>query len=211
LALAGLTGIGVEAALVLTLGRALSVAGLIAIAGVLRARVETSDAARFAGLASELPLLAAFGGVAFLGAIALPGTLSSAGAWAALAGTFPTQPLWVLAALIPLTVAAAAALAQGSRLFFGKLPESWRKSRLLEPHAGRFPALDRSERLALGVVALLIVGLGFCPQLVTRACDSSALDYAERVQSPGPTQVAASPTSGSNERLALATLNSGVP
>jgi NADH-quinone oxidoreductase subunit M len=204
IALSGLTGMGVQGALALASSLALAGTGLLVVAAVLRDRVQISDSSRFGGLAAELPVFGVLSGAVFLGSMAVPGTLAFVGQAAGFAGAFPLHPALVLLALLVLVAIGVAHLSAYSRTFFGKLPDSWRRSRFLEPHGGKFPALESRELIALGLCAALVVLLGVYPKLVLRLTDSSALDYAERVSPPGPTEVAlAPPTHADPARLAL--------
>jgi NADH-quinone oxidoreductase subunit M len=194
LSLSGLTGIAVEGALAQTVGHGLAAAALLAVVGALRDRVGTADSARLGGLAGDAPLLAALAGVAFAGSMALPGTLAFVGQTMGVVGALPRHPALVLAMAAVVVASGAAHVGAYSRTFFGEVPEAWRQSRHLEPHGGRFPELVPRELGALGAAAALVLALGLAPQLLLRLSDSSALDHAERVSPPGPTEVAIAPT-----------------
>lgn len=205
-ALSGLTGIGVQSGLAQTVGHGLAAAMLLVVAGALRDRVETADAASFGGLARELPIFAVLAGVAFFGSMGLPGTAPFVSQLMGLFGALPKHPGPALAVLLVMVVMGAAYARQYARVFFGELPAAWRESRFLEPHGGRFPPLWRRERVALGTLAILLILLGFWPSVLLRLSASSALDHADRVVPPGPTQVSARPQSPPSRLLAQAPL-----
>lgn len=194
LSLSGLTGIGVEGALAQNAGHALAAAALLAVVGALRDRVGTSDSSALGGIAADAPLFAVLAGVAFAGSMALPGTAAFVGQTMGVVGAIPHQPWLVPGAVIVALAAAAAHAAAYARTFFGEVPERWRQSRELEPHGGRFPDLASGELGALAGAAVLVIALGFAPGLLLRLTDSSALDAAERVSPPGPTEVSSAPT-----------------
>jgi NADH-quinone oxidoreductase subunit M len=178
-ALGGLTGIGVQAALTQAIGHGLAGAALLVAVGVLRDRTRTANRA----LAAAMPGFGLLAGIAFLGSMALPGTLTFIGAIMGLVGAFPMHPALALLALLVIALSATAHLAGYSRAF------GLRAAAQQASPAG----LERREITALALCALLLISLGFWPRALLRLSDASALDQAERVRPPGPTQIATSP------------------
>jgi NADH-quinone oxidoreductase subunit M len=174
-ALGGLTGIGVQGALTQAAGMGLSGAALLVAVGALRARGRA--------LAAELPGFGLLLGVVFLGSMALPGSLPFIGALMAVIGSFPMHPALALLAVAVLVLSGAAHVAGYARA----LPSSAR-TETTQP-----PGFRQRELVALGLCALLLVVLGLFPRALLRLTDSAALDQAERVRPPGPTQIASTP------------------
>jgi hypothetical protein len=84
----------------------------------------------------------------------------------------------------------AVALVRGyAKVFLGKFPERWQKSRFLEAHGGNMPLLEERELGVLLTIAGLSFVLGFWPSPLNRIIDASALDQAEYANRPGALEI----------------------
>jgi NADH-quinone oxidoreductase subunit M len=183
------TAIGVQGAIALLIAHALTSPLWFVVTAILQDRVRTADTARFGGLSTELPLLALLTAAVSFGSMGAPGSFGFIGQLLNVLGAVPFWPGAAILAALSLVPVAAAHIRVYARLFFGELPASWQASPLLEPHGGRFPALERREILTLAPAALLSVALGLWPRPALGPIEASAFDAVIRVNPPGPLQV----------------------
>ncbi len=187
--LASLTAIGVEGAVLLCVSRALTLAGVLAVAAMIEARVHTSRFDRLGGIVRELPAFSVFAGALFFAAGLGGGTLPLLGFFATVTGALPTLR-WAAFAVPVVGLFGTLAYARAfTRVFLGEFPSSWKKSRFLEAHGGKLPLLDERELGLLVGVAGLVILLGFWPAPLARVIDSSALDQAEYANPPGALEI----------------------
>lgn len=187
---AALTAAGLQGALLLSLGRALTLALLLGVLGMARAPDGSSLAGR---IARGSPMLAALGAVAWLGAALGPGTLAFTGAISALFGGLPTLRAVALVEAFALVLLAAAVVRSYRRTFLG-----------VDTGPRVAAALPAERELSVTLAAaILLVVLGLWPRPLLRLIDSSCLDQAEQVNPPGALEVVQAPR-GTPERLASA-------
>ncbi len=189
LSLSSSTGAGVQGAVAQMLSHGLVVAALVGALGFIHSRVETTRLDELGGLAKDMPRLAVLFGVVVLASVGLPGSSGFVGQWMSVASAMPMNPGLAIGAAASLVLLGAFHWRAFSRLFLGNIPETWTQSRHLEPHGGRFPELRDSELSALIPLVVAIILVGLHPFAVLRLVASSALDHAERVHPPSPTQL----------------------
>jgi NADH-quinone oxidoreductase subunit M len=176
--LSSLTGIGVQAALLLMIGRALFAAVGLGLDAVGLGEASSPEPAH--ELLRHLVVLAGAAG---------PGSLGFLGVLSALAGAMPTQPAAALAGLLPALCLGGAAL----RFELGGSTRSLAGS-------GASPVRERDTTVLL-TLAVLLLGLGLWPRPILRLADSSCLDQAEHVNGPSVMEIASAPATG-GDRLA---------
>ena len=163
---------------------------LVVVAGVVADRAHTQDIARLRGLGSEMPVYATFFGLAFLGALGLPGLAGFWGQVLAIFGAFPLYRGLACLAAFGGVLSAAAFLSAIQRVCMGKLDDEWRKSPYLEPFGGKFPEISFREIAALAPLAVLCVGLGLWPAPLFATIAGGVRDTTSLVNPPGPDQIA---------------------
>jgi NADH-quinone oxidoreductase subunit M len=111
---------------------------------------------QFGGLRKPAPVLAGLMGIVLFSALGLPGLNNFPGEFLIFRGAFPLA--WVAAtiSLLGLLVTAVVILTVIQKVFWGSLPE----------HCVNFPDLHHGERLALAPVIVLMLLVGFVPQLI---------------------------------------------
>jgi NADH-quinone oxidoreductase subunit M len=191
LALGSLTPQGIEACIVQMFNHGLITAMLFTLVGVVYDRVHTRDIDRFGGLASEMPLYAAFMGFAFMASLGLPGLSGFWGEAMTFIGAFPRYRVLTILAATGVIVTAAYHLWALQRIFLGKFREEWRANKYLKEFGGRFPEINMREIASLAPLAALVLLLGFWPRPLLHLIDQGSLEMHRWVDSPGPTQVAA--------------------
>jgi NADH-quinone oxidoreductase subunit M len=125
---------------------------------------------QFGGLRKPAPVLAGLMGIALFSALGLPGLNNFPGEFLIFRGAFPLA--WVAAAvsLLGLLVTAAVILTVIQKVFWGPLPE----------HCANFPDLHHGERLALAPVIVLMLLVGFVPQLILYSVNPTVLNLLAR-------------------------------
>ena len=189
--LSSLTPAGVQGAVTQLASHGVSAALLLAVVGMIHARVETTSSVELGGLAKQMPRLTVVVIVAFAASLGFVGTPGFIAQSLSVIGAAAQHPVVALLAAGGFGIAAVAHARQFCRAFLGEVSEAWQKSRFLEPHGGRFPDLRERELLAvLPLVVALVLG-GAYPRVVTGLSDTSSVDYAAFVNPPGPLQFAA--------------------
>ena len=111
---------------------------------------------QFGGLRKPAPVLAGLMGIALFSALGLPGLNNFPGEFLIFRGAFPLAWVAATVSLLGLLVTAAVILTVIQKVFWGPLPE----------HCVNFPDLHHGERLALAPVIVLMLLVGFVPQLI---------------------------------------------
>lgn len=193
-AIGSLTAIGLQAAVVLLVGRALGLAGALGVRSALAERVGREGVDRVSGLAREHPLLALVAAVAAATLAGLPCDALFVGVAETVVGSLPSAPVATLITLLALGLATAAAARAWLALGLGKFPEELRGSSRLVPFAGKLPPLRGAEKLGLLGFAALTILLGVAPRGWLLRVDGAALDHGGRVNPPGALEVVQTPT-----------------
>jgi NADH-quinone oxidoreductase subunit M len=193
LGLGALTPQGIEACLVQMFNHGLITSMLFTLVGVIYDRVHTREIDKFGGLASEMPLYAAFMGFAFMASLGLPGLSGFWGEALTFIGAFPRYRVLTVLAATGVIVTAAYHLWAIQRMFLGKLKAEWRENKYLAAFAGRFPEINGRELASLAPLALLVLLLGFWPRPLFGVIDKGVLEMHRWVDGGGWTQVASAP------------------
>jgi NADH:ubiquinone oxidoreductase subunit 4 (subunit M) len=127
-------------------------------------------------------MLAAMLAVGLGVSLGVPGLV---GAWAVVlsivggATPHPFVALWMAGAIV---VSAAAHARVGRVLLFEPVDPAWRRSRQLEPYAGKLPDATSLEMAALVPLAALALGLGLWPAPLLTPMEAAARDASAAVE-----------------------------
>ena len=156
--------IGYNGALLLMFAHGISIALLFALAGHLRTMTGTLEMSRMSGLAKRAPLFGLLFGMAAMASLGLPGFANFSaeimvflGGFASSAGEIGPVQLTTIFALWGVVISAVYMLRAYKNIFMGppgELPAS-------DP-----PALTLAEKLPLLLLTLVLLVIGFCPQLL---------------------------------------------
>ncbi|CCG41352.1 NADH-quinone oxidoreductase subunit M [Magnetospirillum molischianum] len=154
LGLFAMTPQGVEGALIQMLSHGVVAAALFLGVGVIYDRLHTREIARFGGLATRMPLYAAFFMLFTLASIGLPGTSGFVGEFLVLIGVFQVDRLVAVLTATGVILGAAYMLYLYRRVFFG---------RLVHEDLKMLPDLSAREILVFLPLAVLVIWMGVHP------------------------------------------------
>ena len=182
----------VQGALYQMLNHGVSTGALFVLVGMLYDRRHTHLIRDFGGLATPLPVIAAFFLFVSLASAGLPMLNGFVGEFLILAGTYARHANWVYPAAIGVILSAVYLLWAYQRVFFGDVTQE--KNRALLDADGR-------ERLVLVAFAALILWMGIGSVGFTRRTEASARRVFELMQRP----------QAYNARAALASRRPAIP
>jgi NADH-quinone oxidoreductase subunit M len=131
---------------------------LFLLVGVVYDRAHHRDIDRLGGLAQNMPIYAAYSGLAFFAALGLPGLSSFISEALVLIGSFQKYKVITVAATTGIVLTAGYFLWTMQRVFLGSLDKQ---------NAG-LPEISPREVLTLTPLALIVVLLGFYPMPVLK-------------------------------------------
>jgi NADH-quinone oxidoreductase subunit M len=163
---------GLQGSLIQMLNHGINVVGLFFIVDLLERRLGTRTLRDMGGIAKVAPRFAALFMIVMLGSIAVPLTNGFTGEFLLLNGVWNYNP-W-LGAVAGLTVIFGAVymLRAYGLVMFGETNDE----------TARFAELDSRETLVLGSIAVLVVVLGFFPNLILGITDASVTRILGTVQ-----------------------------
>ncbi len=130
---------------------------LFILVGVIYDRAHTREIDRFGGMATQMPVYAAFFGFAFMASLGLPGLSGFIGEVLVFLGAFPVYRVVTILAATGVIFTAAYHLWAMQRIQLGKWNEAnW-------PDRSHFPDLSTREVLTLVPMAAIVLVLGFWP------------------------------------------------
>ncbi|PYU32292.1 MAG: Fe-S-binding domain-containing protein [Acidobacteria bacterium] len=182
----------VQGALYQMLNHGVSTGALFVLVGMLYDRRHTHLIRDFGGLATPLPVIAAFFLFVSLASAGLPMLNGFVGEFLILAGTFTRHVNWASSAAIGIILSAVYLLWAYQRVFFGDVTQEKNRA-LLDA--------DRRERLVLAAFAALILWMGIGSVGFTRRTEASARNVFELMQRP----------QAYNARAALASARRAIP
>ena len=182
----------VQGALYQMLNHGVSTGALFVLVGMLYDRRHTHLIRDFGGLATPLPVIAAFFLFVSLASAGLPMLNGFVGEFLILAGTFTRHVNWASSAAIGIILSAVYLPWAYQRVFFGDVTQE--KNRALRD-------ADRRERLVLAAFAALILWMGIGSVGFTRRTEASARNVFELMQRP----------QAYNARAALASARRAIP
>ncbi|MBI1308914.1 MAG: NADH-quinone oxidoreductase subunit M [Proteobacteria bacterium] len=146
-------------ALLVMLNHGIVSAGLFLAVGVIYDRLHTRELAKFGGLVQIMPAYAFAVMFLTLAAVALPGTNSFVGEFLALAGSFPSAPVYTAIATTGVIFGALYMLHLYRGMLFGT------PSTFVEEHKSHLPDMSFREWLVFIPLLALIPILGLMPSL----------------------------------------------
>jgi NADH-quinone oxidoreductase subunit M len=169
-----------QGALYQMLNHGISTGALFLLVGMLYDRRHTHDISEFGGLATPMPVLAAFFLFVSLSSLGLPMLNGFVGEFLILNGTFQQHAQWAVIAVIGVIFSALYLLWAYQRTFFGDVTNV--KNRAL-------PDASIRERSTLWAMAAIILFMGIASPLITSRTESSVrqvFDQMKRSDAPQP-------------------------
>ncbi len=148
------TATGLNGAEFVMLAHGVSTGALFMLAGILYERRHTYEIADFGGLATRMPMYAAFFLFIVLASVGLPLLNGFVGEFLVLSGAFEAQAVYGILAATGVIWSACYLLWMYQRVFFGKVTQEVNKS-LLD--------LSRREKIALWPTAVVALIMGVAP------------------------------------------------
>lgn len=167
LGIATMTAAGASGAVLLMFHHGVLAALLFLAAGALQERAGHDRIAAFGGLASHVPVLAAFVALGFLAALAMPGLAPFVAELQILMGAWQRVPELAFFAALSMVLIGGAVVWTMQRLLFGALPES----------CASLADARRAEVVPWVPLALLLIGLGLYPQPLIEAVQASVFEF----------------------------------
>jgi NADH-quinone oxidoreductase subunit M len=164
-----------QGALYQMLSHGISTGALFLLVGALHDRRHTFKIRDYGGLATPMPVFAAFFLFVSLSSIGLPMLNGFVGEFLILAGTFERHTGWASWAALGTVLSAIYLLWAYQRVFFGEVTQ--------EPNR-TLPDADRRERLLLFAMAALILAMGIGSVAFTRRTEASARNTLDLMQRP---------------------------
>ena len=158
------TQAGLDGATFVMLAHGISTGALFMLAGILYERRHTYTMSEFGGLASSMPIYAAFFLFITLASAGLPLLNGFVGEFLVLSGAFRAQPWWGVLGATGVIWSACYLLWMYQRVFFGKI---------MQDINNRLPDLSGRERAALWPTAVIALLMGVAPLLWLNAIDPS--------------------------------------
>ncbi len=158
------TQAGLDGATFVMLAHGISTGGLFLLAGILYERRHTYEISEFGGLASSMPVYAAFFLFIVLASVGLPLLNGFVGEFLVLSGAFQARAVYGVLGATGVIWSAGYLLWLYQRVFFGKITQPVNQS---------LPDLDLRERIALVPPAVVALVMGVAPLLWLNAIDPS--------------------------------------
>jgi NADH-quinone oxidoreductase subunit M len=165
-----------QGALFQMLSHGVSTGALFLLVGMLYDRRHTHEIQQYGGLATPMPVLAAFFLFVSLASAGLPMLNGFVGEFLILAGTFQRHAAWAAWAASGVIISALYLLWAYQRVFFGAIT--------VEPNRV-LPDTDRREKLMLVAMAVMILWMGIGSAGFTRRSESSTQNIFELMRRPG--------------------------
>jgi NADH-quinone oxidoreductase subunit M len=163
LGMASMTPAGISGAVLNLFTHGLISPMLFLIVGVIYDRAHHREIAKFGGLASELPEYSAIMGLAFFASLGLPGLAGFISEFMVFSGSFPTYMTFTIISATSVIITAAYYLYAIHRMFLGKLNPAYKG----------YPDLNWRERLSLYPLGAFAIFLGFYPQWILGAVNTT--------------------------------------
>ncbi len=150
------TQLGVDGAVYQMLNHGVSTGALFMLAGIIYERRHTFDIKEFGGLATPMPIFAAFFLFITLSSVGLPLLNGFVGEFLVLSGAFQAKMIWGILAASGVIWSACYLLWMYQRVFFGKVKQSVNST---------LPDLSARERTALWPASIAALAMGVAPVL----------------------------------------------
>jgi NADH-quinone oxidoreductase subunit M len=148
------TQAGLDGATFVMLAHGVATGGLFMLAGILYERKHTYEISEFGGLATPMPVYAAFFLFIVLASVGLPLLNGFIGEFLVLSGAFQDRAIYGILGATGVIWSAGYLLWMYQRVFFGKITH---------PSNSALPDLDVRERVALAPAAALALVMGVAP------------------------------------------------
>ena len=158
------TPLGLDGATFVMLAHGVSTGALFMLAGILYERRHTYEISEFGGLATPMPIYAAFFLFIVLSSIGLPLLNGFIGEFLVLSGTFGARPIYAILGATGVIWSACYLLWMYQRVFFGKVKHAVNET---------LPDLSGREKAALWPAAAAALVMGVAPLLWLNAIDPS--------------------------------------
>lgn len=163
---------GMEGALIQMLSHGFVSGALFLCIGVLYDRMHTRNIADYGGVASKMPVFAAFFVLFAMANVGLPGTSGFVGEFMVIMGTIKTNFWYAFMAASILIFGAAYTLWMGKRVIFGAVTNQ---------NVERLTDITLREKLVLTILALSVMGMGLYPLPFTEIMHTSVNDLLTHV------------------------------
>ena len=163
---------GMEGALIQMLSHGFVSGALFLCIGVLYDRMHTRNIADYGGVASKMPVFAAFFVLFAMANVGLPGTSGFVGEFMVIMGTIKTNFWYAFMAASILIFGAAYTLWMVKRVIFGAVTSQ---------HVERLTDVTLREKLVLTILALSVMGMGLYPLPFTEIMHTSVNDLLTHV------------------------------
>src|SRR5438132_6828477 len=156
---------GLNGAMFVMLAHGISTGALFMLAGILYERRHTYEIAEFGGLATPMPMYAAFFLFIVLSSVGLPLLNGFVGEFLVLSGAFRARPVYGILGATGVIWSACYLLWMYQRVFFGKVTHEVNNS---------LTDLSRREKIALWPTAVVALTMGVAPLLWLSMIDPAA-------------------------------------
>jgi NADH-quinone oxidoreductase subunit M len=174
---------GLDGAVLQMVNHGLSTGALFLLVGMLYDRRHTRLIADFGGLASKMPIFAAFFLVVALSSLGLPGLNGFVGEFLVLLGAFQSMPFYAVVAAVGVILAAVYLLWMYQRTIFGEITHAENRS---------LSDLSPRELVVVLPLVLLILWIGLYPHPFLHRMETSTKAIVEQVVSVTKPQAAQS-------------------
>jgi NADH-quinone oxidoreductase subunit M len=143
-----------------------------AVVGLVYRRAHTRQIPELGGLARKLPFVAVsfiVGGMASMG---MPGLSGFVAEFQVLTGTWQTYPVIAVLSLIGVVVTAAYIIRVSYMVFFGPL----------KPEFADIPAVSTIEKVALFIMAAILIGVGLYPAVLLNVINTGVVPLVMRLR-----------------------------
>lgn len=153
---AGLNTWGLQGAITQMISHGFVSAAMFMCIGVMYDRVHSRNIADYGGVATKMPIFAAFFMLFSMANAGLPGTSGFAGEFMVIMGAVQTNMVYAFIATITLILGAAYTLWMYKRVVFGEVTNS---------HVAEMKDVTGLEFIVLTLLAIAVIGMGLYPEL----------------------------------------------
>jgi NADH-quinone oxidoreductase subunit M len=154
---------GVQGSMIQMFNHGINVVGLFFVADLIERRLGTRSLSEMGGIAKNAPRLATLFMIIMLGSVAVPLTNGFPGEFLLLNGVWNYNPWMGAVAGLTIIFGAVYMMRAYGLAMFGETNES----------TAQFADLDTRELTVLGILAVLVIVLGFFPQTILSITDQS--------------------------------------
>jgi NADH-quinone oxidoreductase subunit M len=177
LGLFAFTPIAMQGALYQMLNHGISTGALFLLVGMLDERRHTFEIRQYGGLATPMPVYAAFFLFVSLSSMGLPMLNGFVGEFLILTGTWQQHALWAGLGAVGVIFSAVYLLWVYQRVFYGEVTNDKNRS---------LPDADTRERAVLWVMAALILFMGVASPVFTQRTETSVQQILQQMGRPSP-------------------------